>query len=250
MKTKLHISPVWILVLFVMIFLIPNSWGEERRMVLNEETTAAFVNANVIPMNNERILKNHTVIVKNGLIEQVGPVNEVNIPDHAVRINGEGKYLMPGIADMHVHAWSENDLKLFIANGVTMIRNMWGSPKHLKWKEMIAKGELFSPSIYTAGPLIDGPPPIWEGSELILTPEQAVKSVEEQVKLGYDFIKISNRLSKESYDAIMGTARKHGIPVAGHVPDKVGIAYVLKSGLRVNEHLTGYIELIEADVNP
>jgi imidazolonepropionase-like amidohydrolase len=250
MKSKLNFSPVWILVLIVMIFLIPITWGAKGRMALYEETTAAFVNANVIPMNSERILANHTVIIKNGLIAQVGPVDKVQVPEGAVKINGAGKYLMPGIADMHVHAWGENDLKLFIANGVTMIRNMWGSPQHLAWKEKIAKGEMFSPSIYTAGPLMDGPPPIWEGSELIETPEQAIKSVEEQVKLGYDFIKVYNRLSKESYDAIMVTAKKHGIPVAGHVPDKVGIAYVLKSGLSANEHLTGYIELIEAGDSP
>lgn len=250
MKSKILPSSGLILLSFSILFLILNVWGNKSEITLRDESVVAFVNANVVPMINERIYEKHTVIVKNGLIEIIAPTAEVHVPDSALRIDCSGKYLMPGIADMHVHAWSENDLKLFIANGVTMIRNMWGSPQHLKWKEMIAKGELFSPSIYTAGPLMDGPPPIWEGSELIETPEQAVKSVEEQVELGYDFIKVYNRLSKESYDAIMATAKKHGIPVAGHVPDKVGIEYVFGSGQKANEHLTGYIELLEADDSP
>jgi imidazolonepropionase-like amidohydrolase len=165
-------------------------------------------------------------------------------------IDGGGQYLMPGLADMHVHTWSEGDFVLFLANGVTTVRNMWGSAQHLQWKKRIEAGELTAPSIITAGPLMDGPPPIWEGSYLVSTPDEARKAVAEQKEAGYDFVKVYNQLSLEVYDAIIGAAREHGLPVAGHVPYDVGLEHVLESRQDCIEHLEGYRELLEADDSP
>ena len=136
-------------------------FGHSPEKTKDLQSTIVFINVNVIPVDSERILERHAVIVKNGLIDTVGPVSKVQIPEDAFKIDGTGKYLMPGLADMHVHNWSENEFVLFLANGVTTIRNMWSAPQHLQWREKIEKGELLGPRIYTAGPLLDGSLPIW-----------------------------------------------------------------------------------------
>jgi hypothetical protein len=121
----------------------------------------AFVHVTVVPMDRERLLKNWTVVVADGRIRDLGPSSATKTPKGATLIDGRDKYLMPGLADMHTHTWEEAELPLFLANGVTTIRNMFGGPIHLRWKERIAAGDLVSPTIYTAGPIIDGNPPIW-----------------------------------------------------------------------------------------
>ena len=123
----------------------------------------AFVHVAVVPMDRERVLKNWTVVVADGRIRDLGPSSAIKIPKEATLIDGRGKYLMPGLADMHAHTWEEAELPLFLANGVTTIRNMFGGPIHLRWKARIAAGDFVSPTIYTAGPIIDGNPPIWPG---------------------------------------------------------------------------------------
>jgi len=210
----------------------------------------AFVDVNVVPMDSERILEGQTVLVRGSLIEKMGPVSEIQVPEGAMVIEGNGGYLMPGLADMHFHNENENDFILCLANGVTFIRNMWGDTKHLEWRRRIESGELLGPTLITSGPLLDGPPPIWEGSAVIETVEQARKAVSDQKKAGYDFIKIYDQLSLEVFDAIMDEARKQAIPVAGHIPFSVGVQHALKSGLVSNEHLTGYMDQIQMDDFP
>jgi imidazolonepropionase-like amidohydrolase len=115
---------------------------------------------------------------------------------------------------------------------------------------MIANDELLGPSMITAGPLLDGPDPVWEGSILIETPEKAAKEVAAQKQAGYDFIKIYNKLSKEAFDAIMDAAEENDIPVAGHVPYDVELEHFMQSGVVSNEHLTGYREALLSDDAP
>ena len=214
------------------------------------EKPIAFVDANLVPMNNERVLGNQTVIVDHDKITTIGEADKVRVPSNALRIDARGKYLMPGLADMHTHTWGEADFFLFIANGVTTIRNMWGSSRQLAWRKRIAKGSLLGPTIYTAGPLIDGKPPIWNSSKVVETREQAEEEVAREKKLGYDFVKVYNRLSLEAFQTIVAAAKKHGLPVAGHIPDQVGLEAALKAGQNSIEHLTGYINAIEADDSP
>ena len=220
------------------------------RVLTKAPPVIAFVDVNVIPMDSERIIEQQTVLVREGQIEMVGPLLEVQVPEGAVIIKGKGRYLMPGLADMHFHNENENDFVLCLANGITTIRNMWGDTKHLEWRRRIENGDLLGPAIITAGPLLDGFPPIWEGSTVIETVEQARKAVIEQKEAGYDFIKVLDRLSLEVFDAIMDEAKKQGIPVAGHVPPAVGLEHALNSGMASIEHLTGYMDLIQADDFP
>lgn len=97
------------------------------------------------------------LLVREGLIERLGSVSEIQIPKGAKVIAGHGRYIMPGLADMHFHNENENDFVLCLANGVTTIRNMWGDTKHLEWRRRIENGEILGPTIITSGPLLDGP---------------------------------------------------------------------------------------------
>jgi imidazolonepropionase-like amidohydrolase len=215
-----------------------------------EARTVAFVDVNVAPMNQIEILEKRTVMVSNGRIVDIGETAGIRIPDDALRIDGKSRYLLPGLTDMHVHQWGQGDLLLFLANGVTTIRNMWGTSRQLVWRNKIAKGQLLGPTIYTAGPLLDGKPPIWNGSKVIETTEEAEQEVARENKAGYDFIKVYNGLSLEVYDAIIAAANKYRMQVTGHVPYAVGLEHALKAGQNSIEHLTGYFAAIEADDSP
>lgn len=133
-------------------------------------TITAFVNVNVIPMDTERVLENHTVIVEGKQITAVGPVDEITIPNGAEIIEGNGAYLMPGLADMHVHLdfdTNPDSLRLYLAHGVTTVRNLNGIPQHFEWREQVAAGELFGPTIMTSGNGIYGIPSFLNGSILM-----------------------------------------------------------------------------------
>ena len=213
----------------------------------------AFVDVNVIPMTPTLGLVPHqTVVVRDGRIVSVGNVALTSIPPGAVRIDGRGKYLIPGLADMHVHLEYFEDpgmLRLFTSNGVTFVRSMDGRPRILEWKKRIASGELEGPSIVTAGPLLDGSPPVQPDNTVVRTADEARAAVAEQKAAGYDFIKVYINLSTKAYEAILDEARKLGMPVAGHVPRNSAMAKALEHHASI-EHLTDFDELIEADSSP
>ena len=217
---------------------------------MTEVRRTAFVGVNVVPMNQNGVLRNQTVTVSDGRIVSIDKTDGSRIPNDARRIDGKDRYLLPGLADMHVHQWNEGDLLLFLANGVTTIRNMWGTSRQLVWRDMITQGHLLGPTIYTAGPLLDGKPPIWNSSKVIETANEAEEEVAREKNAGYDFIKVYNGLSAEVYDAIIATAKKYGMPIAGHIPDKVVLDHAQKAGQSSIEHLTGYFAAIEADDSP
>jgi imidazolonepropionase-like amidohydrolase/pimeloyl-ACP methyl ester carboxylesterase len=199
-------------------------------------------------MDHERVLPHQTVVVSGDRITNIGPAPKVQVPEAAVVIDGRGRYLMPGLADMHAHVLVEDELILFIANGVTTARNMAGGPEHLAWRARIKQGDLVGPTIYTAGPFIDGDPPEWPDSTVVTTHEQAQDAVSAQKKAGYDFLKVYNSLTREAYDALTQVAKSHGIPVTGHVPRDVGLHRALAARQRCIEHLDGYeVALISDD---
>ncbi|MCH8815906.1 MAG: hypothetical protein IH957_12605 [Chloroflexi bacterium] len=211
---------------------------------------SAFVDVTVVPMDEERLLEGQTVVVQEGKIASVGPTEQSNLPEEVQRIDGGGRYLMPGLVDMHVHYNEPSFAALFIAHGITTVRNMWGSPIHLRARDLIARGEGFGPNIYTCGPLMDGDPPWWPGSAVIETAEEAERSVAEQKEQGYDFLKVYSNLKREAYDAIVSAAGKYDIRFVGHVPERVGLAHALASGQASIEHLHGYLTAIMRDGAP
>jgi cytosine/adenosine deaminase-related metal-dependent hydrolase len=219
-------------------------------LALLAEPPQIFTNVTVLPMDREGALTDHAVVVADGRIVTVAPSAEIDVPADATAIDGSGKWLMPGLVDMHVHTWVESEHVLFLANGVTTVRNMFGSPTHLTWRAEVESGERLAPTIVTAGPIVDGSPPIWPGSTVVTTPEQAVEVVNAHVEQGYDFVKVYAVLPVEVYAALVEAAEDVGLPVDGHVPNAVGLGGVLVSGQRTLEHLIGYETWLEHPESP
>ncbi len=210
----------------------------------------AFVHVSVIPMDREVVLADQTVVVAGDRIAALGPSATVPVPDGAKAIDGTGSYLMPGLADMHVHVWDEQDLLLFVANGVTAVRNMFGNPLFLERRQRAGAGELLAPRIVSAGPIIDGDPPVWPGSTTLSDPSQAEAIVVAQKEAGYDFLKPYARLSPECYDALVVAGERHGMALMGHVPEALDLADVLLARQRTIEHLGGWAEAAQAQGSP
>lgn len=211
------------------------------------EPATAFVGVTVLPMDSERRLADHTVVVRDGRIVAMGPRASTPVPEGATAIDGTGRFLMPGLADMHVHTWAASDAPMFLAHGVTTVRNLFGSPQHLAWRAQVEKGELLGPTLVTAGPILDGEPPVWPGSSVVEDVESARAAVAAHVEQGYDFVKVYQRLTLEAYEAIVEEARLAGLPIDGHTPDAVGYERVLAAGQRTVEHMSGIGLVVAAD---
>lgn len=217
----------------------------------------AFVNVTVIPMTEPGVLRARTVVTRGGVITSVTASSDAP-PSDAHVIDGTGRYLMPGLADMHVHLQpadrgdvNRRMLALFLATGVTMVRNMLGSPGILELRDAVARGREAGPTIVTSGPILDGPGSAWtDNVAKITTSADAERVVARQQAEGYDFIKIYSRLSPEAYAGVIAAARRRGLQVAGHVPVTVPIADVLAAHQSSIEHLLGYLDAIEADTSP
>jgi N-acetylglucosamine-6-phosphate deacetylase len=218
--------------------------------------TAAFTNVNVIPMDKERVLANQTVLVKNGVIAEIG--KNVKIPKDAQIIDGSGRYLIPGLVDMHTHLLSDGDdysdsiaedeLRVMVANGVTTVRFMIGTPEQLILRRKSAKGEIVAPQIYSASPHLTGRE---QGNNFVVnTPEEAREAVRKSKAAGYDFIKITTFIKAEVYEAAIDEAAKQNIRVVGHADARfVGLQRALKARQQI-EHLDGYLEAILRDDAP
>jgi imidazolonepropionase-like amidohydrolase len=206
----------------------------------------AFVDVNVIPMDRQRVLTGQTVIVRGDRIESIGPTRSTRVPDGARQIDGRGKYLVPGLAEMHAHvlpaqAQGNADERLnrdifflYIANGITTIRAMLGAPNQLVLRGRLAANELLGPTMYVSAPSLNG--------NSAPNPDTAVKLVRAHKAAGYDLLKIHPGLSRETYDAIVRTAREVGITWAGHVPQAVGLRHAISVRQSTVDHMDGYLE--------
>lgn len=214
----------------------------------------AFVGVSVVSMAaGDSILHDQTVIVRGDRIAAMGDASVVDVPPDAHRIDGRGKYLMPGLVDAHVHLEYFDDpaiLRLFLANGVTSVRNMDGRPYILEWRRRIAAGELIGPTIYTAGPILDGDPPILDDNTSVRTASEARAAVAAQDSAGYDFIKVYTNISREAYLAVIEAAKEGGLAVAGHISRHIGIAGALEARQHSIEHLIELDDAVEADDSP
>ena len=222
----------WRVVSLLFIFLL--GWLQARPSSAQAiDSTIVFRNVSIVPMDSERVLLNRTVVVKRGKITAIDEAGKSTIPSNPVVIDGSGKYLLPGLADMHVHT-DPSDFALFLANGITTIREMNGSADHLKWRAQLASGELLGPHLFVASTLIAGEKVRWR-HVLITNPDEAARVVREFAQQ-YDFIKVYNGLSRAVYDRIVQTAREANVPVVGHIPKAVGLDHVLESDQKSIEH--------------
>ena len=213
-----------------------------------QSQTIAFTNATVIPMDRERSLERHTIIVRGDRIVEVGPSATVRVPGGATEVNAQGKFIIPGLAEMHAHIpggnapreFTDRVLALYVLNGVTTVRGMLGSPLHLELRSKAASGEIFGPTIYTTGPSFNG--------QSVTSPEVGMQMVRDQKTGGYDLLKIHPGIARAAYDSIAATATRLGIPFAGHVPADVGVRRAIEVKQASIDHLDGYLEaMIAAD---
>jgi imidazolonepropionase-like amidohydrolase len=209
--------------------------------------TYAFTNVNVIPMDSERVLENHSVVVEGGRITAVGPTASMSLPASATEIDGTDKYLMPGIAEMHGHipvsrAEAEDVLFLYVAAGATTVRGMQGHPNQLEFRRAVQAGEIVGPRMWLAAPAMNG-----ENVPDVATAERLVREAD---AAGFDLLKVHSSLTREVYDAIARTARAAGLPWGGHVSEHVGVAHALAAGQSTIDHLDGYLIAMQPSGSP
>ena len=204
------------------------------------QSTIAITGVGVIDGTDSTVRANQTVIVRGNRIASVGPAASARVPAGARVVDGRGKFLVPGFWDMHTHtaiAGGRPLLSLYVANGVTGVRDMAGEWDTLTtWRSEIAQGRLVGPRMIVSGPYLEGgdvPIPHLNARNA----EEARVGVDSLVKLGVDFVKVHSQLNAESYFAIARRARERGIVFAGHVPRVVGSAAASDSGQKSIEHL-------------
>ena len=199
------------------------------------------------------ILQDVTIIPMNGtdnyvadieiLDSKINAIGNIKENEKSTVIDGEGKFIIPGLTEMHAHiptpeegddSYVKEVLFLYLSQGVTTIRGMLGDPYHLVLRKNIEAGEVMGPRVYTSSPSMNG--------NSVTTPEEAIEKVKQYKIDGYDFLKIHPGIQLNVWDALESTAKEVAIPFSGHVPVEVGIHRALESGYATIDHLDGYID--------
>ena len=222
-----------LLTLMAGLLLIPAS-------VLSE--TLAIAPVNVISMSDGQVSTSQAVVVEDGVIVDVVAHADFNPVETITVVDGQGSWLIPGLAEMHAHIpsrrrgeqYARDMLTLFLANGVTTVRGMLGETWHLELRDLLETQTWPGPKLITSGPSFNG--------NSVSSPEQAARRVREQAAAGYDFIKLHPGLKPVEFAAIAATAREVGIPFAGHVSFAVGLDAALEQHQATIDHLDGYAQ--------
>ena len=229
---------LWFLAFLVLGIVLSRLIGRPSRT-----NSVAFTNVTVIDGTGSAPKPGMTVTVADGRITGIS-AGRLEIPKNTIIVDGSGKFLLPGFWDMHVHIQRDPELNygLFIANGVTAVRDMGGPLDRLKkWSRQTERRTMIGPRIVFAGPYLDGPGALWAFSLIVRDAEEARRDVRMLVKNGVDFIKVQSWLSREAYLAIADESRKQGVQFAGHVPDAVSAIEAAELGQKSIEHLTGIL---------
>jgi imidazolonepropionase-like amidohydrolase len=204
----------------------------------------AFEGVRVLPMDSARALADQTVLVHGDRIVAMGPSGSIEIPDGALTVDGRGATLVPGLADLHVHLYSEADLLNYLAHGVTTVLDLNGSARTRAWRGRVGLGAIPGPTIYTAGPSLNGYPPGNPSFAALDDPALAAFEVRRQKAVGYDLLKMYSTLAPEVYRAVMEAAEAEGMAVVGHVPLQVGIEGALNAGQSMIVHGEEYWKVV------
>ncbi len=207
----------------------------------NVEIVDSYVieNVNLVPMTSDAVLYHQKIWIEKGRIKAYGDALE---SEGLKVIDGQNQYVMPGLVDMHVHLWDKYELGLYLANGVTAIRNVWGMPMHLRWKRAIARGEMNAPMFFTSGPKLTGPEFIGDDNLQLFSAEEGIEKVKRYKKKGYDFIKTYYGLTEDIYDAIMKQAIASDMDIIAHPSQKVPYAYHYKAPIVTIEHAEDIVQ--------
>ena len=228
----LYVLPAILLAIFICTSLLAVSAQSLDRAVSSHKLyespgrlpIVAIIDVNLIPVTGKKLVPHQTVLIKNGRISAIANTNKIIVPTDALKINGKGQYLLPGLVDFHVHFPKDSidfpiTLQLFLSNGITTIVNMNGSSDLLRLRENVFKGQIQGPTIFTTGPFINRP--------IVKTADEVETEVIAEKKEGYDFLKIHGELSAEQFDRLFKIADKEKIRAVGHVPGNLGIQAAL-----------------------
>jgi imidazolonepropionase-like amidohydrolase len=182
-----------------------------------------------------------TIVIRGERIEQIGTAASTAIPEGAQIMEARGKWIVPGLIDSHAHSGDNENtlLGLYLANGVTTIRNPGGNITLLRLtREQLIRGELVGPRLFFSGPMLDGMPPVWPaGSLLVDTPDRARSAVNFLADQGVDFVKVYNNVREPELKVIVETAKERGLPVAGHIPRSMTMTHAIELGMTRLEHI-------------
>lgn len=210
--------------------------------------TVVFRNVNVISMTSPKVEKNQTVLVRNGRILSVSA--KPKVAADAKVIDAKGRYLLPGLAEMHGHVppvnapndQTEDVLFLYVANGITTVRGMLGHPGQLELRQKANSSRIVSPTLYLAGPSFNG--------NSVNSTQEAIDKVRALKKEGWDLLKVHPGLTRDEYDAMARTAAEENIRFGGHVPAEVGLLHAIEMGQETFDHIDGYVEALAGDKGP
>ena len=199
-------------------------------------------NASVIDVESGRTVAGQSLVIDGTRIRAMGPVARVEVPAGATVLDATGRFVIPGLWDMHVHATGPGIDRLFLpvlaANGVTGVREMFG---RLAWYDSAraagARGTYLVPRLVGAGHILDGAPQVWPGSIGVADSTEVARAVDSLARAGAAFIKVYSRLTPAEFRAAAAAAGAHGLPFAGHVPSLVSVDEALQLGMRSIEHL-------------
>ncbi len=202
----------------------------------------AVVDVTVIDVVRGEALPHRTVLVDGEAIVAVGAVDDVEVPDGVEVIAGAGRFLMPGLSDMHVHySHAPTFGPLLVANGVTLVRDTGGyTDQMIALRRSLETWETFGPELICTGAIVDGPNPIWPFSEACATPKDGLGAVKRLAEAGVDQIKVYSGLRPDVFRVIVEEAHRRGLAVTGHIPVDVPLGLALQVGMDCNEHLMGF----------
>jgi len=232
-----------ILFVAVVVILFTDTLGtkylETEKSEIADNKSFLIVNANIIPMSEDTTLNNKMVYIKDGIITAIDDI--ITVSDIEV-VNAKGAYLMPGLIDMHVHLWDRYELGLYLSNGVTAIRNVWGMPMHLRIKSAINNNEILAPSFYTSGPKLTGPEFIGDDNLNLSNPKEGVQKVISYKERGYDFIKTYYGLPEDIFAAIIKQASISNMDIIAHASQKVPYSYHFNPQILSIEHAEDIVQ--------
>jgi imidazolonepropionase-like amidohydrolase len=215
-----------------------------------------ITNVNVVPMTSDTVIRNATVVVRDGRIVSIDGRGASQGLAGARRIDGAGKYLMPGLIDMHVHLYADGPLPdsaapaefgVMVANGVTAVRLMAGSPQQLAWRDRVTRGDVLGPQLWVSSPAFTTRPD--QNTRIIKSADDVRAAVREAESAGYDFVKVTFGIVGPTYDALVDEAKRQKIRVVGHVEPEVGLRRAVAAGQEL-EHLDSFFEDALADSAP
>jgi hypothetical protein len=226
-----------VVLLLILTFLLLLAQAKPNRT----QAPIVFTHATVIDVTGSPPKRDTTVVITGDRISAIGDSASISLPGDAQVVDAHGKFLIPGLWDMHVHWYARDTLTLFIANGVTGVRQMFGNSDLFRWRDQIAKGSLPGPRMVVASPIIDGPEPIWPNSISVSNEEEGRKAVRRVKQSGADFVKVYALLPRDAYFGIADEAKQQGMTFVGHVPNSVSPAEASDAGQKSIEHLTGIL---------